>query len=96
MFYRNDTAIIADTVNTASRMEGVTKYYGANIIVSEDSMNTIENKQDYNFRYLGKVKVKGKNNDIGIYECYDGDSAESIILKTKTLKHFKKRARPFL
>ncbi|MDO5981234.1 tetratricopeptide repeat protein [Flavivirga spongiicola] len=88
--YRNDTAIIADTVNTASRMEGVTKYYGANIIVSADSLNTIENRQDYNFRYLGKVKVKGKNNSIAIYECFDGDHTESIILKTKTLKHFEK------
>ncbi len=88
--YRNDTAIIADTVNTASRMEGVTKYYGANIIVSEASLNTIENKQDYNFRYLGKVKVKGKNNTIAIYECFDGDTTESVRLKTKTLKHFEK------
>ena len=93
--YRNDTAIIADTVNTASRMEGVTKYYGANIIISMDSLNTIENKQDYNFRYLGKVKVKGKNNVVDIYECFDGDDDEMILLKTKTLKNFEKGLRYF-
>jgi len=87
---RNDTAIIADTVNTASRMEGVTKHYGANIIISEDSFNTIENKSDYNFRYLGKIKVKGKNKVIGIYECYDGDDDNNFLLKTKTLKDFEK------
>ncbi|MEP5338277.1 MAG: ATP-binding protein [Algibacter sp.] len=87
---RNDTAIIADTVNTASRMEGVTKYYGANIIISENSIETIKNKDDYNFRYLGKVKVKGKNKIIGIYECFDGDGDETVLLKIKTLKSFKK------
>jgi len=92
---RNDTAIIADTVNTASRMEGVTKYYGANIIISEDSFNTIENKSDYNFRYLGKIKVKGKNKVVGIYECFDGDSIDSIKIKIKTLKEFEKGLKHF-
>ncbi len=87
---RNDTAIIADTVNTASRMEGVTKHYGAHIIVSEDSFKTIENKDDYHFRYLGKVQVKGKDNITGIYECFDGDEPEVVKLKIKTLKDFEK------
>lgn len=87
---RNDTAIIADTVNTASRTEGVTKHYGANIVISEDSLQTIENKDGFNFRFLGKVKVKGKEKNIGIYECFDGDSPEMISLKTKTLKTFEK------
>lgn len=86
--HRNDTAIIADTVNTASRMEGVTKFYGANIILSEDSLQTIANPQDYNFRFLGKVQVKGKDRIIGVYECFDGDSDEMIELKLKTLKDF--------
>lgn len=87
---RNDTAIIADTVNTASRTEGVTKHYGANIVISEDSLQTIKNTSDFNFRYLGKVKVKGKEKSIGIYECFDGDSPEMITLKTTTLKTFEK------
>lgn len=87
---RNDTAIIADTVNTASRMEGVTKYYGAHIIISEDSYKTIENKDRYHFRYLGKVQVKGKDNITGIYECFDGDTPKVAKLKAETLKDFKK------
>ncbi|MGB5819587.1 MAG: tetratricopeptide repeat protein [Saonia sp.] len=87
---RNDTAIIADTVNTASRMEGVTKYYGANIIISEDSLQTIAHKEMYHFRFLGKVKVKGKEKAIGIYECFDGDNPEIIALKISTLKAFEK------
>ncbi|MBD0822466.1 tetratricopeptide repeat protein [Aestuariibaculum marinum] len=88
--YRNDTAIIADTVNTASRMEGVTKYYGAKIIISDSSLATIDNKKDFNFRYLGKVRVKGKHKTMGIYECFDGDDSENITLKQQTLMQFEK------
>ncbi|SHJ73249.1 tetratricopeptide repeat protein [Pseudozobellia thermophila] len=87
---RNDTAIIADTVNTASRMEGVSKHYGAKIIISENSLETIENKDNYHFRYLGKVRVKGKDTIIGIHECFDGDEPEVVALKIKTLKDFEK------
>lgn len=92
---RNDTAIIADTVNTASRMEGVTKHYGAQLILSEDSLKTIENKEAFNFRHLGKVRVKGKDKAIGIYECFDGDPADDIALKIKTLKEFNKGLKHF-
>ena len=94
--HRNDTAIIADTVNTASRMEGVTKYYGANIIISEASINTIPDKANFNFRFLGKVMVKGKRQIMGIYECFDGDTKEQIALKTKTIKDFEKGLKHFL
>ncbi len=87
---RNDTAIIADTVNTASRTEGVTKHYGVNIIISGASLETIPSKADFNFRYLGKVRVKGKEKAIDIYECFDGDPDDSIALKTKTLEDYNK------
>ncbi|WP_223551514.1 tetratricopeptide repeat protein [Aestuariivivens sp. NBU2969] len=93
--YRNDTAIIADTVNTASRMEGTTKYYGANIVLSESSMASIEKKDDFNFRYLGKIKVKGKNEAIGVYECFNGDEDIIVELKIKTLKDFEKGLKYF-
>lgn len=93
---RTDPAIIADTVNTASRMEGLTKHYGANIILSEDSLQTIKNKDVYHFRYLGKVRVKGKDRAIGIYECFDGDEPAVVKNKIKTLKAFEKGIAHFL
>ncbi len=93
---RNDPAIISDTVNTASRMEGLTKHFGAKIIISENSLETLENKEKYHFRYLGKVQVKGKKNTIGIYECFDGDSSENIANKQESLDDYKKGITHFL
>ena len=44
---RMDAATISDTVNTTSRIESLTKFYGANILVSEDSLRGIEDKTPY-------------------------------------------------
>ncbi|MEO9511511.1 MAG: tetratricopeptide repeat protein [Flavobacteriaceae bacterium] len=87
---RNDPAVIADTVNSAARVEGVTKHYGANIIISESSLKSMKDSSGFNFRYLGKVKVKGKKKAMGIYECIDGDPIEIISLKLETLKEYNK------
>ena len=93
---RNDTAIISDTVNTASRMEGLTKYYGANIIISEASLDAMEDSSRFSFRFLGRVRVKGKDQAMGIYECFDGDTPECRSLKFKTMGDFRKGMDYFL
>ncbi|SDQ64690.1 ATP-binding protein [Flagellimonas zhangzhouensis] len=85
---RNDPAVISDTVNCASRVEGVTKHFGSNIIISGDTLNQIQNPTDFNFRFLGKVRVKGKQKSIEIYECIDGDSIQKISLKLETKSHY--------
>lgn len=69
---RTDAATVADTVNTASRMEGLTKTFGASILLSEDVYRRLPNPELFQFRFLGKVQVKGKNKPLGVYECLDG------------------------
>ena len=64
--------VIGDNVNLASRLEGLTKKYHAWIIVSESTLNAI-NKNDFNYRFLDFVKVKGKHKPVSIYELLDGD-----------------------
>jgi class 3 adenylate cyclase len=85
---RTDAAVISDTVNTASRMEGLTKYYNVNFILSDETLQKLENRDRFNLRYLGKVQAKGKNQTIDIHECFDGDSDEQIALKKSTLLLF--------
>ncbi|MEM6804067.1 MAG: response regulator, partial [Bacteroidota bacterium] len=85
---RNDAATISDTVNSAARVEGLTKYYGANIIMSGKSLVGIANLDAYNYRFLGKVQVKGKKEPLSIYEFFDGDEAEILEAKISSKEHF--------
>lgn len=55
-----------DSVNLASRLEWVNKFYWTYICASEDVYN-IE-KNNFEFRYLDKIKVKWKEKSINIYE----------------------------
>lgn len=85
---RMSTGVISDTVNTASRIEGLTKFFGAQIIISESSLSRIEDKTQFSFRSLGKVQVKGKQDALRIYEIFDGLPEDQKQLKVITREDF--------
>ena len=81
---RNDAATISDAVNTAARMESLTKQMGANILLSEQSKNQLQTPEAFHLRYLGRVQVKGRQQFIGVYECFDADEASLRAGKAQT------------
>lgn len=85
---RLDATTISDTVNTASRIESLTKYYKVGILLSEATLQHIQNPEEFNLRHLGKVQVKGKQEPVGIYECFSGNTNDEIMIKEKTLLVF--------
>ena len=85
---RMDGTVIADAVNTASRLESLTKRYAAAIIVSAETLKSAENWNTFGIRTLGKIRVKGKQDSTTIYEAFDGEPAEVAALKRQTLAQF--------
>lgn len=87
---RLDAAIISDTVNTAARVEGLSKHYGTSILLTKECKDNLTNPEEFDFRYLGPVQVKGKQNSIDLYECINGDTKTLLEHKLNTLPTFNK------
>lgn len=58
--------VIGDTVNLAARLESTTKNYGADIIISESTLERLDKRFD--IVYLDEVKVKGKDKAVRIFQ----------------------------
>jgi adenylate cyclase len=56
---------MGDAVNVASRLEGRTKGYGVGILVGEKTRDVVK---DVVFREVDRIKVKGKDEVVTIYE----------------------------
>jgi predicted ATPase/class 3 adenylate cyclase len=85
---RMDITISSDTVNTASRIEGLTKHFGANILLSEQVVAQLSDAARQQLRTLGKVQLQGKSEEVGIFECFGGDEPETSAGKAASRPAF--------
>lgn len=66
---RIDSTVVGDVVNLASRVEGLTKQYDCQILVTESVVNSLYHPESFSLQLVdNSVKVKGKEEAIAIYE----------------------------
>jgi adenylate cyclase len=81
--FRMAYTVLGDTVNLGSRLEGLTKQYGVNVIVSAATRSAVD---DWVFRELDRVRVKGKQEPVAIYEPLGPGGSVPDYVKQATVR----------
>jgi two-component system sensor histidine kinase ChiS len=85
---RMQGTVVADAVNLASRLEGLTRVYGSSITISELTLSQLKDPDQYKHRFVDKVQVKGKKVPVSVHEVFDGDPQPVVKLKEQTKDDF--------
>jgi class 3 adenylate cyclase len=81
---------LSDNVNVTSRLEGLTKYYGASLLISEDVIRRLRDPSQFQMRFVDCAIVKGRSEPITVYEVLNVEPDASQDLKQQTMLAFEK------
>ena len=91
---RMEFTAIGDGVNLGARLEGATKIYGTDIVISESTYRPCADRVWT--RELDFIKVKGKNNPVAIYELVGLRSETVSDQKQQVIEHYEKARQHYL
>ena len=64
---RYEGTVISDVVNTAARIEGLTKEYGQPLIISEPVKNQLPTVHPFTLQQLEPISIRGKSKNVALY-----------------------------
>ncbi len=79
---------VSDAVNQAQRVERLTKMYGVSLVVTSDVLFGLPNPTDYHFPFLDKVRVRGREKAVSVFEVFDEESPDLMVRKIQTRESF--------
>ena len=85
---RWDVSIIADSVNTSARIESMTRVLGGEGIVSERFLDSAPGRDDFAVRDLGVHTIRGRTEDLRLFELLDCLDESTRKLRDVTREDF--------
>ncbi len=79
---------LSSNVTLTARLEGLTKYYGVSLLISEEVRLRLGDPNAYQLRFLDHAVVMGRTDPITIYEVLDAECELQRSLKIDTLAAF--------
>lgn len=74
---RNDYTVIGDSINLGARVESLCKFYGSKINITNFTKAQLQ--QDYTFRFLDLVTVKGKKEPVEIWQVHHEEKKDELL-----------------
>jgi len=85
---RMEGTVISDAVNLSSRLQSIAKAFNIPLVISERTFMQLEDPGKYKYRFIGKVRVKGKDAPVSVFEIFDGLPDELFERKMKSNTFF--------
>lgn len=82
---RMQGTVVSAAVNLTARLETLTKEYQVPFLISEDTLNHLNGRGDFETRFIDRVTVKGKQIPVNVYEVFDADPPKSRLLKSRAV-----------
>ncbi len=85
---RMEGTVISDSVNLSSRLQSIAKAFNLAIVISEATFMSLSDPGKYKYRFIGKVRVKGKDAPVSVFEIFNGLPQELFDRKMRSNTFF--------
>ena len=85
---RMEGTVISDAVNLSSRLQSIAKAFNIPLVISERTFQSLSDPGHYKYRFIGKVRVKGKDAPVSVFEIFDGLPEDEFERKMRSNTFF--------